>query len=234
MKKKRMAYVYHICRSKDKYDVSKGYIGVSIKPSVRMKTHRNKVRHQNPHLYNAMNKYDDTIIYALIYSTEKACYALEKSLRPRRNMGWNIAIGGSSPPSPKGTSRCVGNLPFEKRRKNYKASESTKKKISIAHLKIRKFHSDRMMGDKNPMYGVFGMMSPSFKGCYITPSACYFTLGYAAECEGISIPAIKRRCVDGKIIKGCRWYPKEMFGKLWSDYGWYFIKKEDILKEDKE
>lgn len=225
---KRMAYVYHICRECDRWKLWEGYIGVSIKPSVRFNFH--KKRNENPHLKNAFEKYDDIVIYALAYTTEKACYAMEERLRPERNMGWNINVGGSKPPNPKGTLNCISRLPKEKRRKNYTPTEETLEKLRIAQRKNSKFHSDRMLGELNPMYGKFGELNSNFKGVYVTPTACYFSLTAAEENEDLSKPAILRRCKKKEVIKYSRWYPKEWFGKLWSDLGWYFIDKEALDK----
>ncbi len=75
-----------------------------------------------------MLKYKDSICFVILANDldfESACL-LEEMLRPKENMGWNIAKGGSIPPNPKGKKR----------------SDSYRTNISKAKT-----------GLKNPMFG---------------------------------------------------------------------------------
>lgn len=221
-------YLYHICREQDKYNLSEGYIGVSNKPSRRWSSGGYK---DNPHLSNALKKYTDIIKYVIKVGTEKECLTNERLLRPERNMGWNIAKGGGKPPSPKGTDRCVGKLTKDQRRKTYVASDETKEKLKKAQQKHKKFHSDRMLGDKNPMFGVTGKGSPQFKGYYVTPKGKFENAEGVSEEFSISREAVRRRCKVGGVIKPSKWQPREQWGKTWTELGWSF---EDIDKGEKD
>jgi len=108
--------VYHICRECDKYDFSKGYIGISCEFDRRMKVHK---RYGNLHVKNAYSKYDDIIEYVVLISNREHCLRTEANLRPHKNMGWNIECGGGNPPKAK-KGQGLG----------HRHSEETKKKMS--------------------------------------------------------------------------------------------------------
>lgn len=93
-------YVYHICREADKYDFSKGYIGISSNLEYRWYRHRNC--NENPHLTNAYAKYEDIIEYVLIAGSRDYCLNLESKLRPENRIGWNLTKGGGLPPNHSG------------------------------------------------------------------------------------------------------------------------------------
>lgn len=80
-----------------------GYIGISNQPHKRFKQH--KQRKTNPHLTNAFAKYDNITMDILFEGTKDECKELERQLRPRAEMGWNIVPGGGMPPSWKGRKR---------------------------------------------------------------------------------------------------------------------------------
>ena len=95
--------LYHICREKDRYDFSKGYIGVTIRPlHKRMKEH---LREGNKHLRNALFKYPDIIHYVLVQGSNEYILDLENSLRPSNKMGWNLVPGGGLPPKGSGKGK---------------------------------------------------------------------------------------------------------------------------------
>jgi hypothetical protein len=95
-----MAHVYWLHLKGQSLD--DGYIGVTTMPlSKRIYFH--KWRGENPHLESAFNKYGDDIIQSILLEGPKEyCYEIEAKLRPNKNIGWNIAEGGSAPPSLKG------------------------------------------------------------------------------------------------------------------------------------
>jgi len=92
------AYLYWIHLPEHKDPKCEGYIGVSNNPKERFRKHKNKKL--NPHLANAFDKYRDRIVRTILLKLdEEFCYEVEKRYRPTENIGWNIAIGGSRPPS---------------------------------------------------------------------------------------------------------------------------------------
>jgi len=93
-------FVYHICRQQDKFDFTKGYVGISSNPSYRWQRH--KLYEKDGRLINAYRKYDDIIEYVLVEGNRKYCLDLENKLRPIARMGWNLVAGGGMPPSHKG------------------------------------------------------------------------------------------------------------------------------------
>lgn len=109
------SYVYHICRVPDKYNFSKGYIGISNNPEYRWLRHR-KYEKGN-HLQNCYKKYNDIVEYVVVKGSRDYCLFLEQSLRPSKGIGWNQAAGGGDPPSRRGIPQ----------------SQVTKNKIGIAN-----------------------------------------------------------------------------------------------------
>lgn len=88
-------YWLHLPEHRDMF--REGYIGVSKDPRKRLWEHKSKK--QNPHLTNALGKYKDVINTILLNGDEDYCYRMELLLRPVADIGWNIAPGGSKPPS---------------------------------------------------------------------------------------------------------------------------------------
>ena len=121
---------------------TQGYIGVTKQIKARWKAHSEKT--ENASLKNAIKKYgwNSLIKKIILISDDQYCYDIEKKLRPKENIGWNINIGGTKPPiakfrgenyvSPlKGKSRetpwMFGRVPANKGKP---ASEETRKKLS--------------------------------------------------------------------------------------------------------
>ena len=101
-------YVYWIKR-KHFTNYKEGYIGVTTKSlEERFKFHSKYVKKRSV-VRKAIEKYDDIEIKLLFEGSKEDCLKLEYSLRPEKNIGWNLAEGGGLPP------------------KNVKGSESSKK-----------------------------------------------------------------------------------------------------------
>jgi group I intron endonuclease len=116
-------YWIHLVEHTDIY--TQGYVGVSKNMDRRINDHIRKLTtntHTNPHLKYAFNKYgwEKVVVDIFWCGEEKYCYVLENTLRPSKNIGWNITIGGHRGPGwPKGK----------------KQSEATKKKAKSTRLK---------------------------------------------------------------------------------------------------
>ena len=98
-----MAHIYWIKLEDHKDMTEEGYIGVSANIDRRFKDHLREMKnggHTNPILNNVFEKYgEDKIKMQLVLEGEEDyCYLMEQKLRPEKDIGWNIAIGGSKPP----------------------------------------------------------------------------------------------------------------------------------------
>ncbi|MCI2964732.1 GIY-YIG nuclease family protein [Shewanella sp. N2AIL] len=92
-------YIYHIRFKEHDHDVNYGYIGLTNNPSRRKAEHWAWLAinaHKNHKLQKAFNEREhdlDLVIYKSFETREHAAI-LEESLRPCKNIGWNIAVGG--------------------------------------------------------------------------------------------------------------------------------------------
>ena len=108
MNKYRQASIYWIHLPGHTNINLEGYVGVSknaIKRLIRHLTDVVNEDHVNPHLVNAIKKYTwgNLIKDIIVCGEETFCYELEASLRPTKNIGWNVAPGGNRGPGrPKG------------------------------------------------------------------------------------------------------------------------------------
>lgn len=91
-------YLYHICRSSDEGDYSKGYVGITNNPEERWKRHRSGYS-GSQRLYRAYCKYDDIVESVILEGPREVCAYYEATLRPSPKIGWNIAEGGGLPPN---------------------------------------------------------------------------------------------------------------------------------------
>lgn len=117
-----MAEVYWIRLPEHKEIKSEGYVGVSQNSTKRINKHFYMLEnncHENIHLTRAYNKYDTLVKEIVLIGDESYCYEIENTLRPKYNIGWNIAPGGDKPP-----------LSVKGRGKGRKLSEEHRKKIA--------------------------------------------------------------------------------------------------------
>jgi hypothetical protein len=82
---------------------TQGYVGVSKDVDFRTVTHLRQLvdgTHTNPHLKYAFDKYgwEKFKVDVVLCGDEAYCYVVENSLRPLKNIGWNITIGGHRGP----------------------------------------------------------------------------------------------------------------------------------------
>ena len=79
-----MAHVYWLHLPEHKDFLTEGYIGAASDIAARLRSHK--------HRFKAI--WDKVVVELLVESTIDYCFELEAKLRPHRNIGWNIAIGG--------------------------------------------------------------------------------------------------------------------------------------------
>ena len=129
----RQACVYWIKKNNFTDIFSEGYVGVSLEPEKRIKTHLYRVKsnkHGNTNLIE--NFKDDVIVEVVMIGDEDYCYEIENKLRPNSNIGWNINTGGFKPPSQLGKKRLRDYGKTWSPMLGKKHSEETKRKMSEA------------------------------------------------------------------------------------------------------
>jgi predicted GIY-YIG superfamily endonuclease len=104
-----MHYIYWIKRKNHTDMLAEGYIGYSNNPHNRFESHKVS----KTVVGNNIRKYANDVELVILEKYNKIEEALhrEKELRPKKRIGWNVAIGGQIPP-------------------NNKDNEDVKKKIS--------------------------------------------------------------------------------------------------------
>jgi len=91
-----LCYLYWIRKTTDTDIFTEGYIGITINPDARWKSHlyKAKTSKRNHKLYNALRKSSDFKLQILVCSSIDYCLSLENKLRPVANIGLNHAEGG--------------------------------------------------------------------------------------------------------------------------------------------
>lgn len=181
-----MTCVYWICHPDHSDIFTEGYIGITEDFAQRMRKHKNKIT--NAHLMNAINKYgwDNLIKKVLLIASVDYCLEIEKKLRPNKDIGWNIAIGGGKP---------VG---WEK---GQKLPNWIKEKISKG--KTGKIFSDEHKSNlSKAKIGVIGSKCNNFKGpikATNIKTKKIIILNGAKEMEQIGLhDSAVYRCIKGK------------------------------------
>lgn len=87
-------YVYHIYL--DGMGLDEGYVGITRNPKARWKAHSKR----KSYVGNVIRKHRDTLKYSIVacFNSEEDARWLEFALRPCKNIGWNIAVGGAKCP----------------------------------------------------------------------------------------------------------------------------------------
>lgn len=91
--------VYWI-RHPDHTDIfSQGYVGVTSRYEKRLQEHSHVT--QNRYLRNAINKYgwESLVKEQIVLAAEDYCLEVERKLRPKDCIGWNLVVGGGKPPN---------------------------------------------------------------------------------------------------------------------------------------
>jgi len=199
--------VYHIRRPLHRGKLNEGYIGISIDPVERLKQH---LRTPNKTLKKMLVKHPDIECEVISQGTEEEVLNMEKSLRPCRNVGWNIAEGGGKPPagahegflhsdstkariSKAKKGKCGGaNHPnFGK-----SASDETRKKQSFAKLGRRFTRKIIMCPHCNKTGGSNMMYRYHFNNCthFMIDGMFFDNITRAIEVTGFSEKTIRTYC----------------------------------------
>lgn len=135
-------YIYHICRKSDTNQFKMGYIGITSNIQQRWKSHR--TGKTNPHLKNALLKYDDVEFYIISTGSKEEMLRMERWLRPTPGLGWNCAEGGGLPP----------NLA------NHEWSDATNLKRSETMKRIDRVNYPSQVGKVQKTSKPFALVSP--------------------------------------------------------------------------
>lgn len=125
---------------------SEGYIGISKDANARWKWHRKSK--ENPHLKSAIEKYGfDHLVKEIVLIADKDyCLDIEQKLRPSRKIGWNIAVGGGTPPALRNkTSFAHGIIPWNK---GVPMDDETKAKVSAAKMGVSSWNKGQPMSEE--------------------------------------------------------------------------------------
>jgi hypothetical protein len=160
--------------------IDDGYIGVTCDTSERFSRHRldlKKGMHINIHLQRVYNKGHKPIYKILVIGGKDYIYNLEKTLRPTKNVGYNIAEGGFYPPSNKG-------IPMSKEQKKKISLSNMGKKNSDEHIakivSTRRSNGSYKTGEDNPTSKRVAQIGVDENIVAIFPSvrSVYTELGY--------------------------------------------------------
>lgn len=73
-----------------------GYVGISVEPETRLIAHEKNERFNRPFCMEILKS-----------ATLNECRIIERQLRPKENIGWNIAAGGGRPPVQKNQKQII-------------------------------------------------------------------------------------------------------------------------------
>jgi group I intron endonuclease len=121
-----------------------GYIGVTKDLYQRKRKHLEEnsgcLKFKNAIARHGKN---EIVWDVILFGEEEYCYEMEAKLRPAKEIGWNLKIGGDVPPDNRGSKQSKETI--EKRRKaitGKKRSDESKAR-----------YSESKRGNKNPQFG---------------------------------------------------------------------------------
>lgn len=146
-----MHYVYHI--KIDGMGVDQGYVGVTNRPQQRFDEH--KKSRLNPYLKRAIKKYGNRVKFVILdsFPSRDDAHWLEYTLRPKKNIGWNIAVGGKTPPTWKGRNHSESTKQVMSKSAKGRVISPEQRKAISEKLKGIKFTPERLK-TVNPNYGI--------------------------------------------------------------------------------
>lgn len=133
-----MAEVYWIRLPEHTDMFTQGYIGVTTKTAQeRFTAHVNASKLNKKHhlkISYAIRKYgaENLVVQTLVICDDSYSLELEEKLRPHKEIGWNLAKGGSKPPVREGKMSAEFCKAISDRNKGVAKSQETRNKISEA------------------------------------------------------------------------------------------------------
>lgn len=200
------SYLYHIRRSCDSGELSKGYIGISNNPTKRYQAHQRGGH--NVHLDNALTKYADVDMVVLTKGSRREMLDMEEYLRPTKHIGWNVAAGGCMPPTWDEIKDPVAKKKAISEKLTGKiVSASTRLKLSIAST--GKVHSDETKKKLSDIGKTkTGSANNNFKGWWEVSGTRYESLTLASVAIGVKWPTIRQRALSSNFEE-YKFIPKE-------------------------
>lgn len=206
---------------------TEGYVGVTLDFERRKKEHLSK--DVNSHFNAAIKKYKDSIVWDIIYKGDiTECYKKESQYRPVPNLGWNIAVGGTTSSNfmrfltnetkEKLSKARIGKEPWNKGKTQVYSSETLRK--------IADATKSRTQGKNNPMFnknhtqeakdkiskahkgkiGLIGNKNPMAKSVQcLELNIIYPTISDAAKAVGVTTQALSYAIKNHKKSKGYTW-----------------------------
>jgi group I intron endonuclease len=217
---------------------SEGYVGISNKPKRRFKEHckgeRDGILSNAVRKYGAENLVLDVITEGISFQEAKR---LEKELRPKMRIGWNVMTGGSVPPSNKGLKRTSHSEKMKGKNNPFYGKTHSDE--------VKQILSENMSGEKNPFFGKkrpdhskkmkekTGKDYPKFRGFFITPNGKFDSYKTASEKTGIKLSSLYNYCYSSyKTITKLSYSKstflqnlgseKDLVGKTYADIGFGF------------
>lgn len=147
--------IYWIHSDQEANIETQGYVGITKDLTRRLKEHRRK-----------HNFLDNRTADVFLYGDKLYCKQIEKLLRPKRNIGLNIAEGGGLPPNVKGIKRSnktkakmkASMVGFKGRQHSEETKTKMREAVRIPHLhteqtKKRMSEIAKNRTSPNPMSG---------------------------------------------------------------------------------
>ena len=169
--------VYWLKKSSHTNVLKEGYVGITSDLTGRLWQHRNSKC--NPMVKNLLAHKSSEVKVLKQNLTLTDALAIERSLRPYENIGYNIVAGGGIPPSQKGKQM--------NGKQSYKGVSRTEAQIAAS-----KKHSDIMKGRTSPHKGKKGHA----KGCGVKPcnyrGKDFSSMTEAAKHFGVDVSAVSQ------------------------------------------
>jgi hypothetical protein len=86
---KELWVVYWLHNSSHTKPKTQGYIGVCIRRRLHLRIYRHRFNNRKRHRFTSKFQWE-----ILFTGSKKECFKLERNLRPRIKIGWNLASGG--------------------------------------------------------------------------------------------------------------------------------------------
>ena len=169
-------YIVYWAHLKDHKDIKKdGYVGITFRTlEERRRAHIKASRRHSHHFGNAIEKYNDEIIWDVIHKdiSEEQALELEKQYRPKVSIGWNSIKGGELGVKPDWYEDETNKIKHQEQtsiatkkaiaEKDSTEARSKRAKEAWEQDGYRESREGLFAGENNPQYGKFGADHPAY------------------------------------------------------------------------